>query len=358
MSCQTMRAVALAAATVILGSGIAAAQQPIDIVYSTYNNKETANNRANEWLMDELVKRSNGRVRIKDKFYSAALLKGPDALKGIGQGLADAGYVCALFTNAQQPLASMMDVPYMSEKGDAFAAAVTELYETYPPFKAEFDRNNVVMLASEVPSPTILGVNKVINNADDLKGLKVRAVAEVGNILRKGGGLIPTIVEVSEIPTSLQTGLIDGYSGLPLWYPGSAGYIPMTKTLIAPGIGLYAGCSFVMNRDKYNSMPDDVKKIIGDLRHEYLKKNMEFLLEGDKKTIDQAKAAGVKLMRLPASVVEEWKKRVNVADMEAEWIKARQARTRDDVKAFFDKYKELLAKYEKTATYKQEFPDN
>src|SRR4051794_19487168 len=107
----------------IAGLGISAIATPassqvVDIVYSTYNNQATANNRANEWLLDELVKRSNGRVRIKNKFYSGALLKGADALTGIGQGLADAGYTCALYTNAQQPLASMGDLPYQTDKAD------------------------------------------------------------------------------------------------------------------------------------------------------------------------------------------------------------------------------------------------
>jgi len=347
----------------LLASGIALSFVPQalaqeGIIYSTYAHQGAISTRGNLWFLEEVAKRSNGKFTIKDTFFSGALLKGAEQIEGLGQGIADAGYVCSGYDISRFPLASTAEMPYLTEKGDALAAAMNELYETYPPLKEEFNRNNLELLGTESPSPMIIGIGKKmeVTKAADLNGLKIRAFGAYGELLKNGGGIVPVFVEVSEIGTALQTGLVDGYSTLPLWYPAAANFIPLTTNIVSPGVGTYYSCNISMNLDTYNGLDEEVKKIISDVRREFPKKTIELTVEGDKATLEQGAAAGVKFYKFTPDEVDGWKKTLDVDALRASWIAERQKHTTANVKEFADKLIELVAKYERQSTYTQDFP--
>lgn len=354
---KTLAGAALLASSTTFGM-IQTAQGQEGIIYSTYAHQGAISTRGNLWFIEEVAKRSNGKFKIKDTFFSGALLKGADQIQGLGDGIADAGYVCTGYDISRFPLASTAEMPYLTEKGDALAAAMNELYETYPPLKEEFHRNNLELLATESPSPMIIGIGKEmkVQKAEDLNGLKIRAFGAYGELLKNGGGIVPVFVEVSEIGTALQTGLVDGYSTLPLWYPAAANFIPLTTNIVSPGVGTYYSCNISMNLDTYNALDEDVKKIIADVRKEFPKKTIELTIEGDQATLDQGAAAGVNFYKFTPEEVDAWKEKLDIETLRANWIAERQKHTSANVKEFADKLIELVAKYEKQSTYRQDFP--
>jgi TRAP-type C4-dicarboxylate transport system substrate-binding protein len=328
------------------------------IIYSTFAHQGAISTKGNLWFIEELAKRSNGKFKIKDTFFSGALLKGADQIEGLGDGIADAGYICSGYDLTRFPLASMAEMPYLTEKGDALAAAMNELYETYPPLREEFNRNNLELLAIESPSPMIIGVGKKvkIEKAADLTGLKIRAFGAYSDLIAKGGNIVSVFVEVSEIGSALQTGVVDGYSVLPLWYPAAANFIPLTTNIVSPGVGTYYSCNISMNLDTYNALDDDVKELVKQVRKEFPKKTIELTEEGDKATLDQGKAAGVNFYKFTPEEVETWKTNLKIDELRAAWIAERQKHTTANVQEFTDKLIELVAKYEAQSTYTQDFP--
>jgi len=354
---RTLAGASLLASGITFGA-IQTGEAQEGIIYSTYAHQGAISTRGNVWFIEEVAKRSNGKFKIKDTFFSGALLKGADQIQGLGEGIADAGYVCSGYDISRFPLASTAEMPYLTEKGDALAAAVNELYETYPPLKEEFHRNNLELLGTESPSPMIIGIGKKmkVEKATDVTGLKIRAFGAYGELLKNGGNIVPVFVEVSEIGTALQTGLVDGYSALPLWYPAAANFIPLTTNIVSPGVGTYYSCNISMNLDTYNALDDDVKQIIADVRKEFPKKTIELTVEGDKATLEQGAAAGVNFYKFTPEEVDAWKQKLDLETLRANWIAERQKHTTANVKEFADKLIELVAKYEAQSTYAQEFP--
>ena len=355
----TLKALAgasLLAATALAGTAPATAQD--GIIYSTFAHQGAISTRGNLWFIEEVAKRSNGKFKIKDTFFSGALLKGADQIEGLGDGIADAGYVCSGYDLTRFPLASTAEMPYLTEKGDALAAAMNELYETYPPLQEEFHRNNLELLGVESPSPMIIGIGKKmkVEKAADVAGLKIRAFGAYAELIKNGGNIVPVFVEVSEIGSALQTGVIDGYSALPLWYPAAANFIPITTNIVAPGVGTYYSCNISMNLDTYNALEDDVKDIVKQVRKEFPKKTIDLTVEGDKATLDQGKAAGVNFYRFTPEEVETWKTNLKIDELRANWIAERQKHTKANVQEFADKLIELVKKYEAQSTYSQDFP--
>ncbi|MBX3453242.1 TRAP transporter substrate-binding protein DctP [Ferrovibrio sp.] len=332
------------------------AQAQVNLVYSTYVAQGSTSNRQYEVFLDELSARTNGFVKVKDKLYLSALMKAGDHLTGVGKRVADVGYFCTGYTPALLPLTSMAELPYVSDKGDAVSAALHEMYETNDALRREYHKQNVELVAFDAPSATIIGVNKEIKSAADLKGLKVRAYGDLGKIAGKAGGMIPVPMSTAEIYTSMQTGAIDGYIGIPLWMPGPENWLPLTKTLIAPAMGTYYTCGLVMNLDLYKGLPDNVKQEMAKMRREFPKKSIALVEEGDAATVKDAQAKGVKFYRFTPAEVDAWKKTTDYDALKAEWIKTRQARTDANVEEYLKQYQAILAKYVPQSNYEQRFP--
>jgi len=346
----------MGAGLVAAGLAAAAPAMAVDLVYSTYVAQGSSSNLQYEAYLDDLSKRSNGAVKVKDKMYMAALMKAGDQLQGIGKGIADVGYFCTGYTPALLPLTSMAELPFVAEKGDAVSAALAELYDTYEPLRREYTKQNVVALAFDAPSATILGVNKPISKADELKGMKVRAYGDVGKIVNKAGGMVPVAMATTDIYTGLQTGAIEGYVGVPLWMPGPENWLQYTKTIIAPGIGTYYTCGLAMNKNVHDALPQAVKDEIGKMRREFPAKSIAFVAQGDAASVKTAEQLKVKFYRFTPAEVDAWKKAADFDGLKAEWIKVRQARTDANVAEFMDRYQALVAKYEPNSTYEQKFP--
>lgn len=351
---KTFAALAVAAAALV-AAGPAAAE--VELIYSTYVAEGSSSNLHYEDFLEELGRRTDGFVKVKDKMYLGALMKAGEHLSGVGKGLADVGYFCTGYTPAALPLTSMAELPYVTEKGDAVSAALAELYESYEPLRREYQKQNVEVLAFDAPSATIIGVNKEIGSAKDLEGLKVRAYGELGNIVSMAAGMVPVPMATTEIYTALQTGAIDGYVGIPLWMPGPENWLPHTKTIVAPGIGTYYTCGLAMNRDVYEGLPQSVKDEIAKMRKEFPAKSIEYVRKGDAASVAKAQELGVKFYRFTPEEVEAWKQAIDYEGMKAAWIKTRQERTDADVAAFEKAYREALAKHLPNSAYEQKFPE-
>ena len=338
----------------VLAPGPAAAQ--VQLIYSTFVGKGSASNEQHEAYLDELAKRSNGFVGVKDKFHSAALMKATDQLSGIGKRIADVGYICTGYSPALLPLSSMAELPYAADKGDAVASALAELYETYEPLRREYNRQNVEMLVFDAPSSTIIGVNKVVKSAAELKGMKIRAYGDLGKIVQQGGAMVPVPMPPADIYTGLQTGTIDGYVGVPLWMPAPENWLPYTKTIMAPGIGTYYTCGLAMNLDVFKSLPDNVKAEITKMRKEFPAKSIALVEKGDAVTVTKGKEMGVKFYKFTPEEVADWKAKSNYDALVADWIKTRQARTDANVAEFLKLYQDAYKKYALQSKYEQKFP--
>jgi hypothetical protein len=231
----------------------------------------------------------------------------------------------------------MAEIPYTTNRGDAVSNAMAELYDTYPGLRREFNANNVEALAWDVSSPTVIGVKKPINSAKDLAGMKVRAYGEVGNIIRKGGGMVPVNMGIGEVLTSLQTGVLDGYTGVPMWLPHASKWLPETRTIVSPGIGSYYTCG-------------------AEMRRAHAGNAAKMVMDADAAAVTDAQKLGIRFYEFTPEEAAAWKKNANFDDVVNEWVKTHSANTKEDPRKFLNVFLETVRKYEPTATYRQSLP--
>ena len=105
--------------------------------------------------------------------------------------------------------------------------------------------------------------NKQVKSPDDIKGLKIRTVpAPIQQELVKSLGGAPTPISWPEVYTALSTGVVDGTKN---------GIVDITtmkfeeslKYIILDGHA-YMGGVWVMNNERFNSFPEELKRVVID----------------------------------------------------------------------------------------------
>lgn len=153
-------------------------------------------------------------------------------------------------------------------------------------------------------------VDKPIRTPDDLAGMRIRGPSAItGNIIDAAGGT-PVGLPVTDLYTSLQRGVLDGIS-LPWDAMGSFKLTEITNT--HTNIPFYSSPIVVtMNKDKYESLPDDLKKVIDNNSGEAMAKIAGKVFdEDDARHMAEAKAKGDSIIDIPNPLENpEWKKPV------------------------------------------------
>ncbi|RMG20529.1 MAG: TRAP transporter substrate-binding protein [Deltaproteobacteria bacterium] len=110
-----------------------------------------------------------------------------------------------------------------------------------------------------------------VKTPEDLKGKKMRSQeSDVHLEMYRALGASPVPIAATEVLSSLQTGVVEGFDNTPLfafassWYQGIT-HFTTTRHIYQPGI-------VVMSMKTYQSLPDDLKKIVvGDPKAEAVK---------------------------------------------------------------------------------------
>ncbi|PJG84888.1 TRAP transporter substrate-binding protein DctP [Conservatibacter flavescens] len=119
----------------------------------------------------------------------------------------------------------------------------------------------LMMISNSGGWRNIATTKKVVHTPSDVKGLKLRTVpAPIQQELVKTLGGAPTPIAWPEVYTALSTGMVDGTKN------GIVDIVQMKfheslKHIILDGHA-YMGGAWVMNNDKFNSLPEDLKKVI------------------------------------------------------------------------------------------------
>jgi TRAP-type transport system periplasmic protein len=225
---------------------------------------------SNVWLtmhkawMDKVEKDSGGRIKFEG--YPAMQLGGtPVQLYDQARdGVADITWTLPGNTAGRFPRVEVFELPFMMSNAEATSKAYWEYVQTV----AMDEFKEVVPLALQVHGPGVIHtVDKQVKTVADLKGLKMRAPTRQVNKLMGFLGATPVGMPLPGIPDALSKGTING-AVIPWEVVPSVKVHELTKfhAEFDPKGGALYTTTFVMgmNRNKYNSLPPDLKRIIDE----------------------------------------------------------------------------------------------
>ena len=341
----------LIAAAIAVGSTVMPASAAEKIVFATYISEVYTVSKADIWFMKEVEKRTNGDIKF-ETYFSGSLLKAADLFPGLASGAADmVEGVPAGYNRKEYPLANIM-MPYISTKADAITRAHMELVTTHPAYRKEFESRNAKVLYTLAWAENTVWSRKPLAKVEDFKGLKVRSVQAIADVVQKLGGT-PVSLSWPDAIEALQRGVVDAMSSAPFDSAVFGGLHEIAKVgTDAGGMGIFSVGVTAMNLQRYNKLSEANRKVVDEVSAEVPDYALKLLDE-------QLKTAADKLCSYKGDVTinlfppEEAKKVRDLAatSLHEEWIKNAKAATGVDTKAMFEQFQSLVRKHEANSTY-------
>ncbi|MFC4272895.1 C4-dicarboxylate ABC transporter substrate-binding protein [Sneathiella chungangensis] len=253
----------LATAVAIAGAVSAQAAEVTLTLHHFLSPKAPAHTKMLEPWAQRIAEASNGRIEVKI-FPSMALGgKPPELYQQVRDGVVDIVWTVPGYTPGVFPRTEVFELPTVHQ-GDAKAtnAAIREVF----PMLAE-DFTDVKPLLVHVHAGNALHTaSKKVTSLDDVKGMKIRTPSRSGGWMIEEWGADPVGMPLPDLSQSLSKGVVEG--GLvPFEIFPPFKLAELTKySLVGGGNERFGTATFLfaMNKDTYNNLPDDLKKVIDD----------------------------------------------------------------------------------------------
>ncbi len=253
---------------------------------------------------DEIKQKTNGQVEIT--VYPVGTLTAPDKIyDSVVKGIADIGNVPPLWVAGRFPLSEIMELPSDIPSAWVSMNVFNDLFKKFP-FK-EYDDVHILYLHG--PGRNVITTkNTPVKKVEDLKGLKLRSSGGYLDLL-KNWGVVPRAMPMADAYEALSKGVVDGSFAVPETLSGFKLADPV-KYLIIPPVST-SSCQVVfMNKQKWNALPDNIKKIITDVSNTMGEKQSYVWMYYDKTGVDYFKSLGKgrEIIVIPADQKPQWQK--------------------------------------------------
>ena len=237
------------------------ADSAIKLTYANFPPASTFACVQMEKWKEEIEKRTNETVKI-DTFPNGTLLSAKNMINGIINGQADIGCLSMAYQPGRFTVTNALGLPFGFKDAKSGTAALIDIFKKYDP--EEF--NNIKVLALFTTAPANIYSRKPITTLKDLRKIKLRASGGIAQVITALGGQAVGMPQ-SETSEALQKGIVDGaVSSLETLMDINYSEICREITMLNGPVYPFA---VVMNLEKYNSLPENIKKIFEDIIEEH-----------------------------------------------------------------------------------------
>jgi len=242
-------------------TGVCAKNYEWKCIVPSLNSPSTKNLRI---IAKKIESATNGQLKVDIFLPGEHPYKLGEQLKAISTGEVQMGGIIAGYVSGVEPSFMAVDLPLLIPAGDfaVYRNLIKRLMDG--PYKAIFDKWGVhEVLYSVTPSQNYYLTEGWIENFDSLKGKKIRSWSkEVSNLIVLMGG-IPVTLAYQDVPSALQTGLLDGtttsFSGA---YDGKV--FEKCKNIVMLQAS-YSEQMYIVNNKAWNELPSGIQKIVQDI---------------------------------------------------------------------------------------------
>jgi len=285
---------------------------------------------------NEVEKATNGRVKFQmlPKHPSAP----PGTFDAVRDGLVDLSYVTASYTPARHILTLMPELPGGGDTSLANSIAYSRIHWKY--FQKVGEYKGVKLLGVFTHGPGQMFTKRPVAGIGDVQGLKIRTGGGVAEAVAKALGASAFVKPAPESYELLKSGVADG-----VFFPLEAVASFKLETVLEqitlfPG-GMYSSAfGLFMNEDKWKKLSPQDQEAIEKISGEHIARMAGLSWdEADRKGMDAARKAGIKIVNADPAFAAEVRKRS--APIVEDWIKKASAKGLDAAKILAEFHEEL-----------------
>ncbi|OXR47957.1 C4-dicarboxylate ABC transporter [Pusillimonas sp. T2] len=217
------------------------------------------------WI-EKVERESGGKIKIQ--VYPSMQLGGSPAqlMDQVKDGVVDMTWVNIGYTPGRYPASEVFELPFMIKSAEGASKALWEYFETNKLADSEYRPWKIIGLNVH-DAGQIHMVNSPITSVDDFKGKKLRAPSRVTTKMIESLGATAIGMPITQVGESLSKGVVEG-AILP-WeiVPAIRAHemVGYHTEIDAENKALYTAVFvFAMNKQKYQSLPQELKKVIDE----------------------------------------------------------------------------------------------
>jgi len=239
--------------------------ETVELTYSNFFPPTHLHSILADRFCQEINERSNGRVEIT-YYPGGTLTPAPQVYDGVVEGISDIGMSVLAYTMGRFPATELVDLPHGYPNGWVATKVANDFYAEFKP--EEFDDVHVLYFHAHGPG-VVFTTEKPVRKMEDLKGLVIRSTGVGAKIIEAFGaeGYAASQGEAYEL---MAKGTIDG-SLTPREVLKGWNQAEVVKYVTGCyDVGYTANMFVVMNKDKWNSLPGDIKDIFTEVSAEWI----------------------------------------------------------------------------------------
>jgi len=316
--------------------------------FCNYFPVPSAQSKIGEAFIKDLEAQSNGQLKIT-YFPAGTLLTAPKMYDGVEQGIADIGLSNIGYTFGRFRMTEVLDLPLGFPNAWVANHVANDFFQKFKP--KEWDKIHMISMHTS-PVNVVLSASKPVNKLEDLKGMTLRGLGFIAGVV-SALGATPRPIPTPEAYEAMQKKVIDGLM-IPMETMRAFRYAEVAKyvTECWP-IGQVYTFYLTMNKNTWNKLPADIKKIFNEypFQEKFAAMWNEIDIDGKKYGAEK----GLQFIELPAAEIAKWKKAVEpvledyVKKMVASGFKEKETRelikySQDRIEYWTNKQKETVIK--------------
>ncbi len=288
----------------LLAAVVSAAAQPITLKFSHFLGPTSffQNDVVEPWAR-ELEARTGGKVKVEIFNGASALGKVTEQAKQVQEGTVDIALGLRGAEGDRFPGSSVIELPFLTPDALSGSRALWGLYKDGT-LAAEYADYKVLALFVHNPGLIHTSAKRVVS-LSDLKGLRLRSPNKTVSAALEFVGATPVLLQVNDVMPAVKEGRIDGI--VTNWGNPLQGFNDHMK--FHTDTQFYTSAFFIlMNRAKYDSLPDDVRAAVDALSGDGLVAKFGPLWDKwDKPVREGAAAPGHEVVVPDVATMAQWR---------------------------------------------------
>lgn len=230
---------------------------PITLKYSSFIVSSTPYAQLFTRAFKRLEEATNGKIVVRSFWGSTLSNTQRGAFEAIGGGIADFGNCYTMLNPGGFTLHHGLAMPFLFDTSVQSSTVAQELYVKY--LKPEYEAKNVYLVRVATTRPNKILTKYPVNTLEDIKGKKIWAAGALQAQFAEALGAIPTNVQVSELYSAFQSGVLDAAL---MHDAGSRLFRLMELARNRNDVNLWVNATeYCMNKVSYEKLPSDLKAI-------------------------------------------------------------------------------------------------
>lgn len=290
---------------------------------------------------EELAERTNGKVGVEVLDATTAFGNITRQADQVRAGVVDIALGLNGIPRDRYPASSVIEMPFLVENAASGSKALWQLFKDGD-LGGDYDDFHMLGLMTH-PGGLFHTINKPVETLEDLAGLRLRTPNPAVSQMLEFLGASPVGMPPAAIYENLQKGALDGL--VTTW--DLVGAIRANEILKyhTDARAYTTAFHIVMNKDKYASLPEDVREVFDDMTGDNLVAKMgDWWTKWETRGYEDAVSRGNQIIEIGHETREEWKARLE--PMANDYLEGLKSQGVENPHALYAKTQELIAGFD------------